>query len=79
MPRVRFKVPTWNEGRILIADISSTLGVPSKEEDEYLIVEDEGYRISMMPDDRGFAFFMIKYSDESLLQKLDPLVSKYRE
>lgn len=77
MARLRFKVPTWDEGRELVAKISSTLGVPSKEEDEYLVIEADDYRISMMPDDRGFAFFMIKYSDESLIDKLNPLISKY--
>ncbi len=77
MARLRFKVPTWEEGRELVAEISSKLGVPSKEEDEYLVIEDEGYRISMMPDERGFAFFMIKYSDESLIDKLNPLISQF--
>ncbi len=78
MKRVKAKLSNWKEGERFIKEVADALQMQIEIRDEQQVLETDQYSVRMFPDDRGFAFITIKYSDEDTGQKIEEILKKYK-
>ena len=77
MKKVKFKVPSRDEGKQLIQEVGKTLGVQVSEIEADLRIDNEKIYFNCHLYFEDEAFVMIKYHDESLESKIEKLYKKY--
>ncbi|RMG32021.1 MAG: hypothetical protein D6732_14010 [Methanobacteriota archaeon] len=77
MKRVKAKLPSWDDGKRFIKEVSEILQKDIEIRDANQVIETETYSVHMVPDDRGFAFITIKYADLQTGEKIEKILEKY--
>ena len=71
MPRLRFKIPSWEEGRKQAELVAKKFDLQLEERDETIVAhggnEDE-FKISFFLDPREFTFVTIKADEQRLIE-----------
>lgn len=75
MKRVKFKIPSWDQGREFMNQISNEFSIDIEERDDNLVIVNESIEINFHPDDRGFAFISCKIYNNSV----EPIINKFIE
>ncbi len=73
--KIRFKIPSWGEGRRFMKQCASILNTNIMEVDADLFIEHPECNISCHFDDRGFSFVIIKQKLEN--ENLKQIYQKY--
>lgn len=76
--RVKFRIPTWNEGRTFMKEIASELNANVEVQDANELIRTEKVEIRYFPDDRGFAFITCKIFDETIITTLEKYIEEYK-
>lgn len=76
MKRMKAKLPSWELGEKFIKEVADMLQARVEVRDEKHVIEMDDFSIHVVPDDRGFSFITIKYSDDNIGARIKELLDK---
>ena len=79
MKRIKFRIPTWEEGRSFMKELAEELNAELEIRDAREVITTDSVEIHFHPDDRGFSFITCKLHDESLKPRLERYILRYKE
>ncbi len=77
--RIKFRIPTWDEGRDFMKEIAKELNVELEIRDARQVISTDAIEIHFHPDDRGFSFITCKLHDESSENFLEQYIDRYKK
>ncbi len=77
--KLKFRVPSWEEGRELLQSTAQHYGVEVEVRDADELIITDRFELRFHPDDRGFAFMTCKVYDRVYLTELQSRFAKYTQ
>lgn len=80
MPQKRtFRLASWEEGRKFMKNVATAFATQIEERDADELILHENFKLTMHPDDRGFAFIMLKIVNDDTIPELDKIIASFIE